>query len=90
MPLMLLLRGMNALFGKQISDVDYAAEAQIPSDSIEGLSVHHESTSLAQISELLESIGGQISGELVRHNNGSTLDQNDFEDIEKDMEEQNV
>ena len=86
---MVLLIGMNALFGEQNGVMDYAAEARIPDTDIEELTIHHESLGLTTLNQLLEKVGGNNTGELVRHSDGTLMDVNDFEEP-INMEDQNV
>jgi len=87
---MLLLSSMSALFGKQDSDVEYAAEASIPSNNIAGIEVHHESLEHMKLHQTVKQIGATATGELMFHENGNTLDVNAFEDLENDMEDHHV
>lgn len=85
---MVLLTGMSALFGKQDGDVEYSAEANIPNANIAEVTVHHESLHLMKLHEIITQFGGTTLGELALHNNGDSLDTNDFE--LKNMEDDNV
>ncbi len=88
MGVMVLLSSMSALFGKQISDVEYSAEAHIPSiNGVEELNIHHESLPLIKLQEVVHAIGGTTLGELIRHDQGDTLDSSLFESTGIDMGE---
>ena len=85
---MVLLSSMSALFGKQISDVEYSAEAHIPTTfDIEELDIHHESLPLIKMQEDVATVGGTTLGELIRHDQGNSLDSDLFEETPSDMEE---
>ncbi len=62
---MILLSSMSALFGEQVSDVEYGAEAVIPFTDLSEFTAHHESIYMLELQENISQVGGSTVGELV-------------------------
>ena len=70
---------MNALPNTLNEIVAYASDAVIPESTIFEITAHHEGQDQKMLSEIAGHIQGQAAGELVRHENGKTLEESQFE-----------
>lgn len=70
---------MNALPNTLSEIVAYASEAVIPEHAISEITSHHEALDQELLGEIADSVQGLTTGELVRHENGKTLEESQFE-----------
>lgn len=59
--------------------VEYALDSIIPKTDIPEFIIHHESIDHNELNEFISSTGGKIVGELIRHNDGESIQQDQFE-----------
>lgn len=73
---------MNALFGEQnFNVVEYSAEQTLPELlHLDGFQIHHESLFAKEHQAFIEEVGGQITGDVITHSNGDTIDHTQFND----------
>lgn len=70
--------------------IEYATDALMPKTDIPGLTVLHESDILSKLEGIVEKVGGKVSGESVRHNDGNSLNTRQFQQALDGEEEKNV
>lgn len=73
---------MDALFEEQFRGVvEDASDHVSADDSLEELVAHHEKDALSEAEKILEQIGGKVRGHHVKHDNGATIEESQFEVI---------
>jgi hypothetical protein len=70
---------MNAHPNTLSEIVEYSSDAVIPDNAISEITAHHESLHHQVLSEIVVQVQGQATGELTRHEEGKTIDENQFE-----------
>ena len=81
---MVLLIGMNALFEELDNNVvEYIGDSIMPKTEF-NMTIHHDSLLLKNAQEIMEKIGGNVSGPHVLHKNGETLNNAQFESMKKE------
>ena len=70
---------MNALFDEQNMGVAYASDAIVPENKFDVATIHHESILLDNARVVIEKIGGKTMGEKATHEDGRTIDIQQFE-----------